>query len=79
MLLALTALGTYASWERGPASDWAGPASLVAAAGAVVAAAWAILLAPSRSGQVVGGAALLVALATIVLWWRAWSEIVKTT
>jgi hypothetical protein len=52
---------------------------LIATAAALITSAWAMLVAPSRALQALGFASFLTASITVVLWWRAMTEILRTT
>jgi hypothetical protein len=78
-LLAIAALATYVMWESDVGADSTAGVSLISTAAALIASAWAVLIAPSRVLQVVGVAALVTAFVTAALWWRAATEIWKTT
>ena len=66
-------------WEIHAEADSAAGVSLVATAAALIASAWAVLVAPSRALQALGIAAFVTASITVVLWWYAITEILKTT
>jgi hypothetical protein len=79
-VLAVGAFALFVVWNQPSLSHtWAAPASLVATVAALLAALWAMLVAPSRSALLAGSTALVLSLATAVLWWQAVSGILQTT